>query len=228
MRIAYRTTLEASTCIPRHGHARPYATLVLSGLYEEAGENGRYQVLPGNVVVHGPFSSHCDRVGPRDAQVMDLQLEIGSHEAGQTIGVFALDDFDEVVRTAEKDAREAIHLLRCDRPRATSENDLPDMLARDLANDVGIGDWAADRGAVRETLSRQFKRLYGTSPVIFRAEARARRAWQMIVGSEEPLASIAFATGHADQSHMTRAVRSLTGAPPSAWRHASHGFKTTG
>jgi hypothetical protein len=45
----------------------------------------------------------------------------------------------------------------------------------------------------------------------------ARAAWLQITGSSDPLSRIAANLGFADQAHMTRAVKALTGAPPTRW-----------
>lgn len=129
-------------------------------------------------------------------------------------------DADALVRAAEKDLREAAAMLSaCVEAVAERGREPADDLAAALLNDApAIGDWSATRGLARETLSRQFRRLYGIDAAAYRAEARARRAWRLITGTAAPLAEIAQVSGHADQAHMTRAVRALTGRPPGAWR----------
>jgi AraC-like DNA-binding protein len=69
--------------------------------------------------------------------------------------------------------------------------------------------------------------VFGVSPEAFRARIRARHALKSIQNTEAPLASIAAELGFADQSHMTRSVKQLTGIGPQAWRSsAANGFKT--
>jgi AraC-like DNA-binding protein len=81
-----------------------------------------------------------------------------------------------------------------------------------------LSAWADALGVARETASRGFSRAYNVPTRQFRLETRVRRAWLRIARSREPLVAIAQVTGFADQAHMTRAVRALTGTPPSAWR----------
>ena len=77
--------------------------------------------------------------------------------------------------------------LLCERvePVTSDEDEPADRLAADLTVKcvAGIGEWGARHGFVRETLSRQFRQLYGIDASAYRAEARARRAWRMIVGT---------------------------------------------
>jgi AraC-like DNA-binding protein len=128
-----------------------------------------------------------------------------------------------VIRVAERDPHEAAELLEEKiarlSPAPVAMHDWPDLLASDIRNyQVGIADWADAKGLARETVSRGFARVWGTSPSAFRQELRARAAWIDIVTTDDDLAGIAVEHGFFDQPHMTRAIRALTGAPPAAWR----------
>ena len=91
---------------------------------------------------------------------------------------------------------------------------------------LAIGSWAAAHGLAAETMSRGFRRVFGLTPASFRAEARTRRALAEIIGSAESLASVAVLSGYADQAHMSRATKALTGQAPAYWRWRSNPFKT--
>jgi len=67
--------------------------------------------------------------------------------------------------------------------------------------------------------------VFETSPAAFRAEARVHRALALMAAGGASLAGIAAGTGFADQAHMTRAIRALTGRPPGYWLR-SNWFKT--
>ena len=75
------------------------------------------------------------------------------------------------------------------------------------------------------TLSRGFRTIFATSPAAFRAESRAQSALALMAAGGSSLAEIAAVAGFADQSHMTRAVRALTGQPPGDWLRSNR-FKT--
>jgi AraC-like DNA-binding protein len=204
--------------IGRHYHARPYATIVLDGGYEEAGDQGRYQVSGGDVLLHPGFSAHRDRIFGARTRVLDLPLP---WDGRVWPGLAALKDPDLVIRIASSDLREAQALLMeglvtVQRGREDPADHLADALTRDPC--ISIAGWAASAGYSREWLSRRFQRLYGIDSARFRLEARARHAWRCLVASDETLAEIALLCGFADQSHMTRAVARLTGRSPGAWR----------
>ncbi len=221
-----REQWSASSFLPRHFHHRAYAAIVLSGGYEEGGNGGRFRVGAGDVLIHNTFDAHLNRFEVRGATI--LNLELPGSVTGLRTGRVA--DPDAIVRTAETDAEAAIGLLFTQLSEgARAADDWPDILAAEILRDPScrLDRWAVAWGIAPETLSRGFGRLYGTTPAGFRAETRARRAFEQIVQSATPLAEIATLAGFADQAHMTRAVRALTGAPPRDWRRGSNLFKTT-
>ncbi|HKX88051.1 MAG TPA: AraC family transcriptional regulator [Sphingopyxis sp.] len=221
MQLFQPSLLPASTDIARHHHREPYATVVLAGAYEEAGDAGRFAARAGEVLLHGPFSAHRDRISGTRTMVLDLPLPFDGRDWPARARI---DDPDHIVRLAERDPTEAVAgLLDGLVPAPADEaDDLPDRLSDVLRTSDAprIGEWAAAHGRSREHVSRGFERLYGVSPAAYRADCRAKRAWRMIVASDECLAGIAVAAGYADQAHMTRAVTGLTGASPRRWRIA--------
>ncbi|MDP3802455.1 AraC family transcriptional regulator [Brevundimonas sp.] len=211
--------------IPRHRHQGAYAALVLRGGYDEAGETGRRRLTAGDVAVHEMFSSHQNAVAGCGAVVLNLPVRQISAGFGR------IADPDAVARLAETRPLEASRLLRATFVGATVEiGDWPDLLARDLLAGPGVSlhDWAMARGLAPETLSRGFRRAFGVTPKRFRYEAQARRAFRAVTEGQGALVEAALESGFADQSHMSRAVADLTGAPPGRWRRWSSGDKTAG
>jgi AraC-like DNA-binding protein len=214
----------AGSAAPRHRHDQAYAAVVLAGGYEESGSGGRYRVGPGDVLFHDAFDAHLDRFGATGAEIFNLPLT-----ARPVLRAGHVHDPDELMRLAAQDCEAALHyLVKCVVQTGPLAADWPDLLAADLLEDreLRLDAWARHHGLATETLSRGFGKLYGVTPAAFRAEARARRAFDAVAQSDAPLADIAVRTGHADQPHMTRAVKALTGAAPGHWRARSNPFKT--
>jgi AraC-like DNA-binding protein len=211
--------------IPRHRHREAYAAIVLAGGYEECGSGGRFRVSPGDVLIHPRFDAHLDRFSATGASILNLALP--DVRAEFTLGRIA--DPDAIVRLAERDLIGARRLL-AEQMRAVQRPpvDWPDALARRLSADPAcrLDVWAREQRLSPETLSRGFGSLFGITPAAFRCEARARRAVTLMDGSRDSLAEIAATAGFADQAHMTRAVRALTGEPPTRLMR-SNPFKTT-
>jgi AraC-like DNA-binding protein len=210
--------------VPRHRHTRAYVAVVLSGSYEECGSRGRFQVGPGDVLLHDAFDAHLDRFQERGAQILNLVVA----DSGPGFSIGRVGDPDAIARAAELDPNEAGAQLQAQLCEAhTALRDWPDILAADILRDshCRLDSWARSYGLAAETISRGFRRVFGVTPASFRAEVRARRAFALITRSDAPLVSIAADTGFADQAHMSRATRALTGSPPSWWRR-SNPFKT--
>ncbi len=225
-----RESWAARQHIPRHRHDRAYAAVVLTGGYEECGSGGRFRASAGDVLLHRAFDAHLDRFSPAGARILNLVLP----DPPPSCDLGRISDPDALVRAAERDPAEARDVLREQlREVRPDREDWPDVLARRLLEDPAcrLEIWASEHRLSPETVSRGFGKVFGVSPACFRAEARARRALALLATSaagSHSLAAIADAAGFADQAHMTRAVRSLTGLPPGAWRSRSIRFKTQG
>ena len=227
--IGSHESLAARSVVQRHVHAAPYAAVVLAGGYEEAGEGGRWRVAPGEVLVHAAFCAHQDRVGASGARVLNLPVSrqfAGASRAGR------IADPDALARLAERDPRAAAQwLAQVFIPGDAGCADAPDLFAQALAGEAaGVLHWADGQGVDRTTAFRWFRGAYGVSPTRFRVEARARLAWRLIVDAPvaRSLADIAVEAGFADQAHMSRDVRRLTGRPPGAWRPWPGASQATG
>jgi AraC-like DNA-binding protein len=221
-----RERLDSNAFIPKHRHDKPYAAIVLSGGYEECGSRGRFRVGCGDVLLHGPFDSHLDRVTASGAEILNLRLE---RLATVRMSLGHIGDADAIMRAAETDQSSAEVLLFEKMTEVKPDSkDWPDVLAEDLRQDpeCRLDTWARRYQLAPETLSRGFRSAFGLTPSAFRAESRARCAFARIIGDDTPLSTIAAESGFADQSHMTRAIAALTGAPPNAWRQKSISFKT--
>jgi AraC-like DNA-binding protein len=211
--------------LPRHRHDAPYAAVVLEGGYEEAGDGGRFRAQAGDVLIHGAFSAHLDRA---DRRTTVLNLPAPWLWMGGSTRM-SVDDPDAVARQAERDLPAAGPLLfSLLRPAAAGLDEETDALAGLLTGPDGppLSVLSDERGVARGTLWRRFRSVYGVSPTRYRIEARARRAWRRLAGGADVLSEIALTEGFADQAHMTRDVRALTGRTPGQWRGLRHSFKT--
>lgn len=188
--------LDSKLTLDRHRHSHGYVAVVLEGEYEEVGDTGRFRAGPGDFVAHARFEAHRNQVAGRGAVILNLPLEVES----------ALSD---LIRSRSL----------C--PASSAIADWPDVLALALrSGQVGsLSDWSRVNGLRPDVVSRGFARVYGVSAKRYAFEARARRAWTRLQQDFSiSLSDLAAELGFADQAHMTRAIRDLTGAPPSTWR----------
>jgi AraC-like DNA-binding protein len=213
--------------LERHVHIEPYAALVISGNYEEAGDNGRFVVSTGNVLFHDAFEGHLNRFRGYGATILNLPLHRGCSERR---GLRRVDDPDRVVRLAEKNRQDAVELLLSVATVVEPQpNDWPEELAMTLSQSpsLKLSKWAEEKALRPWAVSRGFYQVFGISPESYRARVRARLALRLIQRTEMPMTAVATDLGFSDQAHMSRSIKSLTGFPPQAWRRCANGFKTT-
>lgn len=218
--------LHDGDAVPWHQHPRAYAAIVLEGGYEEAGDGGRYRAVAGDVIVHPPYSAHCDRIDASGAVVVNVDLP---PVCGLSLSSGRVVDAGKLASDIRCDAGDAVAILAAALVPAPALSELPDVLAAALSGDpaISLETWADAAGTSARTLRRQFALVYGVTPKFFRARANARRAWEQITCTDDAFAVIAHEAGFADQAHMSRAIRWLTGRRPTDWRLAD-AFKTAG
>jgi AraC-like DNA-binding protein len=211
-------TMAPGLTLPRHRHRAGYATVVLAGSFVEAGFSGRFVAEPGDVLLHGRFDCHQNfATSRRGPQILRLPWREDLRE-----GLFRVDDPDRLARLAEHDPADAAQELERQLRKTAPPRDShwSERLAADLATDPGLSldAWAETAGLAPATLSRGFQRTFGTSPKLFRLEARTRRAWFEVVTTSRSLTALAHDFGFADLPHLSRSIRAFTGGTPSGWR----------
>jgi AraC family transcriptional regulator len=71
--------------------------------------------------------------------------------------------------------------------------------------------------------STAFKVTFGLSPHSYIVACRVEHAKRRMLHTDAPLCEIALDCGLADQSHLSRVFRRVTGTTPSAWRRHARG-----
>ena len=138
-------TIRASA-LGRHVHEKPYAALVLSGGYEEAGDHGRFRVKAGDVIFHEQLEAHLDRFSETGAVVLNLGLPVG---CSCTPRIARVPDVDSVARVAERSCRDAVDLLFSLAIGSTPQPaDWPDELATALLKNpsLKLSQWGEENG----------------------------------------------------------------------------------
>ncbi len=89
-----------------------------------------------------------------------------------------------------------------------------------LSHDVSLAESAILTGLSQSQFARSFKASTGVSPYQWFLEARVRRAQELLLQGDVPIANIAAQLGFADQSHFTKTFRRTTGTTPKNWQRA--------
>lgn len=206
-----RTSHAAREFLPRHSHREAFAAIVLEGDYVEAGDSGRHRVSPGDVIFHEAYEKHLDCFGFLNVEV--LVLPIAGTWEGPVLG--RLENADMIARLAERDPKEAVAaMLATIVEWSPVVEDWPDLLAAELLRnpDLGLREWSLREGIHPGSLSRGFRQQFGIAPAEFRSIARTRKAIRHLARLH--LSEAAAASGFADQSHMSRALKRVTGLSP--------------
>lgn len=85
-----------------------------------------------------------------------------------------------------------------------------------LPDPVTLHDLASTAGVGRYELIRSFRRAHGLTPYAYLIQLRVERAKLLLARGDRPM-DVAQATGFADQSHLTRMFRRLTGVTPARY-----------
>lgn len=211
-----------------HRHYQGYIAIVLDGAYEEASVDGRYACDASTLVWHPPFHLHENRFRTHGATVLNLPAPalvapptdylVCSGAPVRAIATLAERDIEAASIAAFKT------LQTLSAPAVTK--DAPKWIhaiAHALRRDSHVGAstlisaLAKDQGLSPEHVTRQFKKYFAVSPSAYRREHRVRRAMQLIKNGQRP-ANVAYRCGYADQSHLVKEFRTVTGATPGTFR----------
>lgn len=89
-----------------------------------------------------------------------------------------------------------------------------------LEGDLGLRELASEAGLSTSHFIRSFRESTGKTPYQFLLERRVQRAQTLMRDPRASLAEIARSTGFADQHHLARVFRRITGVTPSTYRRS--------
>ncbi len=108
---------------------------------------------------------------------------------------------------------------------------LPPWLARicdkiedECFNPPSVADLAEEAGVHPVYLARAFRKFQHCNIKTYLHQCRLRRINQLLAEGRLPIAQIAFDSGYADQSHLTRYYKSQTGVTPGVFRRLVQKF----
>ena len=87
-----------------------------------------------------------------------------------------------------------------------------------LSQDIRLEEVASLVGLSQSQFARAFRVSMSKPPYHWLLDARIRRAHDLLLDKRMPVAEIAIHVGFADQSHLTKVFRRITGATPRSGR----------
>lgn len=162
--------------------------------------------------------------GDPSLPIPDLPLSPATHHAMRRAFTLAApgDPEEAVVLTvAGLLARRVPRLVAAGKPGTAAARRRLVNEAREILHSeprTGVTELARRVGCSPHQLSRLFSQLTGGGVSRYRNGIRVAEALERVSDGEPDLAALASDLGFADQAHLTRTVRALTGQPPKAWR----------
>lgn len=234
--------------VAEHQHVAPYFSLLLDGAYEERGEGFDLRYEPYTLVFHSARTTHEDRMlGPCRFFAVDLMPQweaVIADLGGSRAHVFELAGGDPVWLVLRL-YRE--FLVRSEAAESTIESLVYELCAyvvKRSPEELHEPAWLASVDAVVHERFRQpldltsLAKSVGVHPThlcrVYRrfrertiseavAGARLQYVARRLTDSEESLTDIAGEAGFADQSHMTKTFKRMTGYPPGEHRRRLQG-----
>lgn len=233
----------AARSIGLHEHALSYFLLPFSGAYRETHDGVTIQYDPFSIAFHPAGFVHADQMlGPEKFFAIELQPEwqarIGhlfdvsawrfelQHGEAVWLAVQLLQRFlrDEIDDAFELDAVVsemlgiALHVVDRDRPQRAWAAQVKQLLRERYAQGIALAELGAAAGLHPASLSRGFRIDEGVTVSEYLNRIRVQQACRQMADSSASLADIAASCGFADQSHLTRVFKSVTGSPPGVFR----------
>lgn len=238
-----------SRSVPRHEHELAYVTVMLSGDYLE-GDHGKLEAIPSFGAVFNPSGvRHATVIGPAGASFFTIELP-GHYVRELDMRLPERTTFDRgagnllwpglrLYSAFKGQATESLlfdsYLLELIggiaevnlRHKAASATVEPrwfrrakELLHEQFRENLRVRDLARDAGVHPVHLARVFRRIERQTPGDYLQRLRVRAACRLLRERELPLAFVAADCGFADQSHLTRVFRKLTGTTPARLRQA--------
>jgi AraC-like DNA-binding protein len=224
-----------------HEHAHACLHFVLAGGYQESA-GGRDDVHgPGAVLYKPAGTRHANRFEAPGARTLRVELapeferRVGPRargarvERGAELELLArrmhgeLFDADDLAPLAlEGLTLELCALLFRAEARAGTRGDLAEdcaaLLRERYRDTLVLGALARELGCSRTALAHAFRRRFALSMGAYVRQLRVAEVLRRLDDDDgPPLARLALEVGFADQSHLTRVFRRLTGMTPGRW-----------
>jgi AraC family transcriptional regulator len=194
-------------------------SLVLRGVVEEEAGGHESRVGLGMFAVRGSGFSHQVRFGSRGALIVSLELSSEEYAAVGTASVGRWMHGDSklvqnvVAAALQLECEDSVwDLLTGPTPQLNAWVPHWILQSRDrlIEENASIASLASEAGVHRVHFSRAFARAFGEPPTVYRKRMRGIRALAAAIEGKSAARS-AYDCGFADQSHMSRVLREVTG-----------------
>lgn len=243
--VLSETLYARGAMVPRHAHTSPLLCLVVSGRFVEQSRGTTRTLGPGWVLLHPADEPHAHRFEAGRTRCFTVQLGPGwlasaaherlrlgapREEPGGRLAWMAQQLYEEFSRGEDAsplviEGLTLAMLGEVGRESARNDSAVPawvsrarDLVEAQIRQPPRLTELAAQLGVSPGHLSRTFRRAYGVGFSGYLLRRRVQIACAALADPEAPLAQVALDVGFADQSHLCRSFRRVTGLTPGAWR----------
>jgi AraC family transcriptional regulator len=235
----------AGSRLARHSHEHAYFCVNYGGTYSEQYGRRRRRCRSPMLVFHPPGESHAEE---HDSDVATLNVELSGSwlrriaefsapldqpaEFGGGAVVTSGRQILQEFRRNDTDSALAIEALTWEILAASANTrmrlvdaraprwlrDARDLLDAHIGEPTSLRTIAADAGVHPVHFAATFRRFLGCSVGEYARRRRFECARRKLADLELPLSEVAAEVGFADQSHLTRTFKRLTGMTPKRYR----------
>jgi AraC family transcriptional regulator len=233
----------------RHEHDGPFFCMLLAGRYEEKAAGRALRYAAGGIAFHPAGLVHADDLAG-GSRLFGIELGAGYAarlaDLGSSFGLRLEGPQSELRWLAARVRREwargepcatlAVEglvlemLAAVARGEARRRPECPrwvdralEIVRAEFARPLTVTSLAAEVGVEPARLARAFRRFHGRSIGAAVRRLRVEAACERLREWDVPLTDVAAETGFADQSHLTRVFKRLTGSTPGAYRASLRG-----
>jgi len=235
------TLYRPSQKVPRHVHQLPYFCLLVEGRYWEQYRGKPVEMGPRSVVFHPAGEVYHGDIGGRGARCFHLEIEESWQERLRSVGGLPGETVSrpggELSWLAARAFREfrspdgfstlALEGLALELVAALGREGVPDErrppdwllgcaeeIRGNLRRPITVSGLAAQLQVSPTRLSREFRRHFGLSVGEYARRARVEFVSERLEEADVELAALALEAGFADQSHLNRVFKRVTGSTP--------------
>ncbi len=228
---------EPGKLFPLHSHKTWEIILILDGSGYTEIEGKRYPFSPGTIFCIPPHFMHCNIP---DEYYNDFCLGIENYLIpGDQVSVFQDDEyqtfrslmefydrvysskplnFGNILRSIEQLMQHLLISWQTRRP-STELLQLADTMRANISNpNFKVSDAIAQIPLNANYVRKQFRQVYGLSPVAFMNRLRLTEAKKYLLADDLPVSELALRCGFSDAKYFTRLFHNATGYSPLEYR----------